>query len=263
MENERNHKVLFFILPVIIALISVFVFARLAASPSIYTKLLNSLDRKRNTVLELTAASTTASAAITLLPGDTATPIAEKLADLSGYFLIVLCAIYLEKYLLPIAGGVSFGILIPVACLLEILFVLKKGRGFQRQAVRILLFGFAFYLLIPASVGVSDMIEKTYQASINETIELAVQTSKTIEEEDETGLFDRLTEITDAVSDIPAKLRNVLNDFLEALAVMIITSCVIPILVMVFFVWFIRILMGGEQLPFYLPPRNRHDHEGK
>ena len=64
-------------------------------------------------MLELTAASTAASAAITLLPGDTATPIAEKLADLSGYFLIVLCAIFLEKYLLTITSYVSFTILIP------------------------------------------------------------------------------------------------------------------------------------------------------
>ncbi len=52
---------------------------------------------KKTTALELTAAATAASAAITLIPGDAGTPIADKLADLSSYFLIVVCAIYLEK----------------------------------------------------------------------------------------------------------------------------------------------------------------------
>ena len=50
-------------------------------------------------ILGLLAASATTSTAITVLPGDAASPIAEKLMDLSTYFMIVLAAIYLEKYL--------------------------------------------------------------------------------------------------------------------------------------------------------------------
>ena len=90
--------------------------------PEIYQRSIDSLQAKQETVLELTAASTAASAAITLLPGDTATPIADKLADLSGYFLIVLCAIFLEKYLLTITAGAAFRLLFPLACLLHMFF---------------------------------------------------------------------------------------------------------------------------------------------
>ncbi len=92
---------------VILALASIFGVAKLTTDPAFYQKSIAALEEKQETVLELTAASTAASAAITLLPGDTATPIADKLADLSGYFLIVLCAIFLEKYLLtiPDPGG--------------------------------------------------------------------------------------------------------------------------------------------------------------
>lgn len=96
------------IIPFIIALISIFGVSRAAASPEFHAKTIESLDEKRNTVMELTAASTAASAAITLIPGDTATPIAEKLADLSTYFLVVLCAIYLEKYLVTITVTLHF-----------------------------------------------------------------------------------------------------------------------------------------------------------
>ena len=78
---------------VILALASIFGVAKLTTDPAFYQKSIAALEEKQETVLELTAASTAASAAITLLPGDTATPIADKLADLSGYFLIVRCGI--------------------------------------------------------------------------------------------------------------------------------------------------------------------------
>ena len=53
----------------------------------------------------------------------------EQLADLSSHFLVVLCAIYLEKYLLTLTGFLAFKILIPVACLAYILNVLFDWRG--------------------------------------------------------------------------------------------------------------------------------------
>ena len=50
----------------------------------------------------------------------------------------------------------------------------------------------------------------------------------------------------DGVSDTTAKIQNVLNNFIEALAVMIVTSCLIPILVMIFFVWIIKSMLGMD-----------------
>ena len=44
--------------------------------PSTYQNSLNTLQEKQETVLELTAVSAAASTAITVLPGDVATPIA-------------------------------------------------------------------------------------------------------------------------------------------------------------------------------------------
>ena len=35
-----------------------------------------------------------------------------------------------------------------------------------------------------------------------------------------------------------------LNNFMEATAIMIVTSCVIPILVILFFLWFIQVISG-------------------
>ena len=207
MHSVTTRKAALAALLVLAALISIFAVGKRASDPAYHQSSIDALAEKQETVLELTAASTAASAAITLLPGDTATPIAEKLADLSGYFLIVLCAIFLEKYLLTITSYVSFTILIPAACALGIaaLFSEKLRAALGKLAWHLLLFALAIAFAIPAGVKVSSMIEDTYRASIEETIANAEQTTEDIQsatsgETDEgeksglSGLFSKVTE---------------------------------------------------------------------
>ena len=166
MHSVTTKKAALAALLVLAALLSIFAVGKRASDPAYHQASIDALVEKQETVLELTAASTAASAAITLLPGDTATPIAEKLADLSGYFLIVLCAIFLEKYLLTITSYVSFTILIPAACALGIaaLFSEKLRAALGKLAWHVLLFALAIAFAIPAGVKVSSMIEDTYRA---------------------------------------------------------------------------------------------------
>ena len=119
MENEKQKKILFALIPIVIALLSFFVIARFTSSTEFNAKTIQSLDDKKTTVMELAAASTAASAAITLIPGDVGTPIANKLADLSSYFLIVFSAIYLEKYLVTITG---YAALVRILTLISIVY---------------------------------------------------------------------------------------------------------------------------------------------
>ena len=271
MENEKQKKILFALIPIVIALLSFFVIARFTSSTEFNAKTIQSLDDKKTTVMELAAASTAASAAITLIPGDVGTPIANKLADLSSYFLIVLCAIYLEKYLVTITGYAAFKILVPIACVFFSGYLLWRKEILRVVAQKFLLFGLAVYLVIPASVKVADMIETTYASSIESTIETAKQTTDEIESETResgqvddkssneksqsdsdsdskenaggcfSGLFNKVQE---GVSTATANVENVLNNFIEALAILLVTSCLIPILVLIFFVWLVKMLLG-------------------
>lgn len=250
--NEKTKKILKAVLPIAVALISLFVVARFATSTEFHAKTIQSLDEKKATVMELTAASTAASAAISLLPGDTGIPIAEKLADLSTYFLLVLCALYLEKYLLTITGYASFVILIPAACLLFSFNVFQRNESVNRAAKKIALFGLAISIVIPASVKVGDMVENTYKASINSTLESAKEATEEIEEsaedskekDDEGFLSGIISTVQNGVSGVTNKIQTVLNDFIEALAVMIVTSCIIPLAVLFFFVWLVKLVLG-------------------
>ena len=80
-----------------IAFFSMKILAPVFTSPKTYQKTIQSLDKKKKVVLALTAATTATSVAISLLPGDAGTPIADKAADVSSYLVIVLCTIFFLK----------------------------------------------------------------------------------------------------------------------------------------------------------------------
>ena len=251
--NQNSKKILSIVLPVAIAVFSIFVLAKPASSPTTYAKTIASLDEKKTTVMELTAASTAVSAAITLIPGDTATPIAEKLADLSTYFLVVLCAIYLEKYMLTLAGFAVFKVMVPAVCILFIVNVFRKSEACKRLMKKIGVLSLALIFLVPVSVKVSDFIQNTYEESINETISSAKEMSNELEDEEDKSLWDR---ITDGATSAVKKVEQSLNQFVEALAVLIVTSCIIPILILVFFVWLMKMLLGMDTSPKMVKRKN-------
>ena len=252
---------------VVIGLLSAFLLSGIFSSPDTYEKTIASLDSKKDTVLVLTAASAGASAALSAIPDDTCTPLAEKLADLSSDFLVVLTAIYLEKYLLTTFGFVSFAVLIPVSCILGIVALLIRGRpGLRRPVARLAeklaLLGIALVLTVPASVLVSDRIEATYQDSIDKTVEAAQITAKAAEETTEETkqneatnplefFQQRVQDLANAAGDVANSLggavewvQGIIGNFLEAAAVMIVISCIIPILVLVFFLWIVKLILG-------------------
>lgn len=109
--------ILKWILPILICLSSFYMVAQKTSTPEFHEQSIQYLDEKRNTVMTLAVSSTAISTSITILPGDTGTPIANDLADLSSKFLLVPGAIYLEKYSLTLTCMVTFKYIIPILCL--------------------------------------------------------------------------------------------------------------------------------------------------
>ena len=292
-NNFEYKKCIIAVILLLVAILSVTFIGKYVSAPENHQKTIASLDEKKQTVMELTAASTVTSALITLLPGDTATPIAEKMADVSGYLLIVLCAIYLEKYLVTITGYVAFTYLIPAACVLWILNLFFANATVRKLAAKLAVFGIAIFLVVPASVKISDLIGDTYQAQIEATIEDAKSTQNILENSDpgnDTGeteigtgtteaatantqektnsesgsvsnIFDWAKDafssakdsvanvvenVTISTEELVQKVENSLNHFIEAVAVMIITSCVIPMLVLLLFFWMVKIVLDVD-----------------
>ena len=138
------------------------------------------IDGQKENVTLLTLSATTLSAVISTIPDDSCTPIANKLADLSVFLMLALGALYLEKYLLPIVGILSFRAILPVSCLLLLLglFHWRARHTLRRIAVKLIAFAIVLLLIIPSSVWVSKTINAVYGDSIQSTLGEAMQIEK-------------------------------------------------------------------------------------
>lgn len=248
--NSIVSKVVIIVSLIAIALVAFFPVADRLSAPERYEVYRASIDDKTETVLKLMAASTVTSAGLSAIPGDTATPIAEKLADFSEYFLLILCVLYAEKYLLCIIPLGVFRVLFPLTCGLFIAGRIWNPRLLDRQGWRLLLASIALLLVIPLSIRTSDLIYATYQQSIDSTIASAEEFSDetaTLAEAEDTGMLSSLlNKLSETKESLTERASAVLNRFVESLAVMIVTSCVIPILVLLFFLWLAKQLTGVD-----------------
>lgn len=99
---------------IILALLSYFVLSKWATSADTYKGVINTLNHTQNKALKLTALSSVLATGAASLPGDATTPVANKLADMSSYMVIVYVAILIEKYLLTLTGFIATKILMPI-----------------------------------------------------------------------------------------------------------------------------------------------------
>ncbi|MRI86401.1 hypothetical protein GIY09_11150 [Aerococcaceae bacterium WS4759] len=245
------------------------------------------LDAMREIVVQLTAISTISSTALTLLPGDVAAPLAENLADISDYLLIVFAALWLQKYLFSSMGIIVLKYLIPAGMSLIIaagvldLFNLSpnlsdKIRYFGK---RIAFFGTIVFLVVPTTVFITSQIEDTYQTTINQTIEQANQVQTELSDEaveqdanqEETtndnflgqvsdfvtdgvdSVVDFTTgaieQVTSVVSDLPDKFMITLNNLIDSVAVLIVVNCIAPLLVFSFLIWVVKMIFQLDLSP--------------
>ena len=223
--------------------------------PAVYSHTIAVLDKNRSTVLGLSAASAAASAAVSALPSDVCSPLAEQLSEFTTWFLLILSIVFLEKYLLTIFGFAACYILIPAGCGALLTNCFFPQRFLQSVGPKLIAFGAALLLVIPTSVWVCDQINAIYSKSIELTVQSANAVSDNLigemsdGSEENTTVIDEaksiLGDLTGSAAGVIEQFRNVLNRFIEATAVMIVTTCLIPILVIVFFVWIVKTLFNA------------------
>lgn len=246
---------------------------RKLTDPATYSHTIEVLDQNRTTVLGLSAASAAASAAVSALPDDICSPLAQEISEFTTWFLLILSIVYLEKYLLTIFGAAACYLLLPVGCSALLTNCFFPRTFLQSIGTKLIAFGTALLLVIPSSVWISDQINAIYSASIAITVESANAVSENLigdlagEEEESTTVIDEakaiLGDVSSSVAGVVDQFRNVLNRFIEATAVLIVTTCLIPILVILFFLWIIKTLFSVPiVLPANLPrPKRKHPRD--
>lgn len=251
---------------VVLALLSGFVARPHFADTKTWDSTIEVIDQKKGNVLALTTSCIALSAGITALPGDTGTPVAEQLAQLSGNLGIVLAVLYLEKYLLTILWSVGLGILIPFALVLFAVSLGIHGRWststvIRRVAMRVLVVAIIGMVLVPASVWVSQKVDETYRVSIEQAQQKAADAadsdsskaskkktesteSKNVLEQLADGASGLVTSVTSGAKQMTDEIVQQVTDLIEGVIVMIVTSCVIPLLVLAAFLWLGHTLLG-------------------
>ena len=222
-ESKRKSKTILaamVIIPVIIAILSLAVFSGYATSAKFHSETIHSLQEKQNNVLKISATSATIAASASLLLGDRANAVSGKLLDLTGYFVIILCAIMLEKYLVTIMGMVSFQVLIPIACIMFSIFTLYSKEAFRKLAIRIFVFAVVIFFVIPISVNISNLIEKTYnEANMQQMINEGDTLKEELDKEASEALENEKSEkgITEGTKNENTQNENTKNDGSETI----------------------------------------------
>ena len=266
---NKKLQIGFIVALVVMALLSGFVARPYFADTNTWNPVIETIDQKKGNVLALTTSCVALSAGITALPGDTGTPVAEQLAQLSGNLGIVLAVLYLEKYLLTILWLVGLGILVPLSFVLFAISLGIHGRWststvLRRLATRILLLTLIAMFVVPASVWVSQKVDETYRVSIEQTEQKAADaagaadsdSSKVSKKKSETtesknvleqladGASSLVTTVTSGAKQMTDEIVQQVTNLIEGVIVMIVTSCVIPLLVLVAFLWLGHTLLG-------------------
>lgn len=263
---NKKLQIGFIVALVVLALLSGFVARPHFADTKTWDSTIEVIDQKKGNVLALTTSCVALSAGITALPGDTGTPVAEQLAQLSGNLGIVLAVLYLEKYLLTILWSVGLGILIPFALVLFAISLGIHGRWststvIRRVATRVLVVAIIGMVLVPASVWVSQKVDETYRVSIEQAQQKAADAadsdsskaskkktesteSKNVLEQLADGASGLVTSVTSGAKQITDEIVQQVTDLIEGVIVMIVTSCVIPLLVLAAFLWLGHVLLG-------------------
>ena len=236
-------KIMITALLFLFAVISFTMIAPRAADPANHRHSIEQTEDKIASVMTLSGGAAATSATLSLLPGDICTPLAEQLAELAKYFLLILSALYLEKFLITLSGYISFMCLIPLACVILGIAVIRGRRDFLRTALKIALIAVIIFLIVPASVKLSDMVYRTQESKVSNTIEQYNDLG--IEDGSDTGLIGELSSITSGTID---KITSFMDNMLESLAVMIVTACVIPLLVFAFLIWLVRVIFSANVL---------------
>lgn len=263
---NKKLQIGFIVALVVLALLSGFVARPHFADTKTWDSTIEVIDQKKGNVLALTTSCVALSAGITALPGDTGTPVAEQLAQLSGNLGIVLAVLYLEKYLLTILWSVGLGILIPFALVLFAISLGIHGRWststvIRRVATRVLVVAIIGMVLVPASVWVSQKVDETYRVSIEQAQQKAADAadsdsskaskkktesteSKNVLEQLADGASGLVTSVTSGAKQMTDEIVQQVTDLIEGVIVMIVTSCVIPLLALAAFLWLGHTLLG-------------------
>lgn len=244
----------------LIAALSFFVVTAKLPESNFVGDSVKSIEDSSDTVMKLSAATLSTSLAISALPDDFATPLADSLADMNIYFVAILVVLFLEKILIRYGIQAAFSILIPLACFAGMLFVVTRKRILKALAVRLCVLALAAAFVVPCNTHITKIVASDLTVYVNDTIEETEDGAGKLNEAMEGGaedktIFEKLSDLfqtaIDDVSDLMLHFQNTIRRCLNSIAILILTNCLMPLLTFFVLKWILRELF---QIAIPLPP---------
>lgn len=250
MQKEKLAKILFMIF---LMVLSFSVLTRIIPESKFVQETIQHLEESQNTIMKFSGTTIATSLSLSALPNDFASPLASTVSDLNTYFIFIFAVLFVEK--LGVIEGIKIALvwMIPAACILYIAAILTSKEMFKNFAKKLLILGISIIMVIPISTHFTETVCADYLTYVDETIEEADAGANKInelmaEENEDATFFDKLTDafktaIRD-VNDLLAYFKNVVKKCVNSVAVMIVTTFVLPMLTMLLFRWLLTELFA-------------------
>lgn len=243
-ESVRNILIL-----VLIGVFSFFVITSWLPDRGFIQDSIESVKESSNTVMKFSAATLSTSLAISALPDDFATPLADSLADMNIYFIAILVMLHFEQLLIRYGVKLAFAIAIPVACGIGILSILLKKELLKGIAARVAVLGLAVALVVPCSTHITNYIAADLKAYVENTIADTEDGGDKLNEAMEGGteeqtMFEKLSDLFQTaindMSNLMTHFQNTIRKCMNSIAILILTNCLMPIVNFFILKWILK-----------------------
>lgn len=235
---------------VLLMILSVFLASPILTNPETHMESMRIIDGNKDEALGLAATVTIASTALSFMPDDVAAPLADELSELSTPLLVIVCILYFEQFMLTSMEYLSFSILIPIALGLRVTCLYYRRKSWLLLSSKLLLIAVLCACMIPVSTAITGMIEDAFAESLNivqdKLDNISEAFSKIIGGESNGDVLAFIGNVATGIGSIFEFAEESLGLMIDGVAILIITSCVIPLITILLFVWGVKSVITGR-----------------
>ena len=250
MSIQKNPKLVIKILALILAAaISILIVKDTIPKAEFVQSSVESVEESRSTIMKFSAATLSASLAISALPDDFATPLAKLLSDMNTYFVFLLTILLFEGILLKSGLDAAFGIMIPIACILAAISLGTKKELLKNLAAKLFVLALAVAFVVPCSTHMTKIVAAELQTYVEDTIVETEEGLGQIDDimeggEDSKTVFEKISGLFHSaikgMSDLFTHIQNTIRKCMNAIAILIVTNFVMPLLTFFALKWILK-----------------------
>lgn len=233
---------------IFLMVISFFVASSKAVNLPVFQNSVNTLDDSKEMVMNVTKATLGMSVAITLLPDDWGTPLADELADMNKYLVFMLGMIFVESLLITKGVPLTFKLIIPIGLVLLIIYLVTKKRMFRVIASKMLALSLVVIMVVPCGTAISNWLCEGGMSYVGETVSMAEEGTDQVEglseDSQDKSFYEKVSSAfntaIDGVKDMFDYYKGIVGKFLNAVAILVVAYCVIPVATFLLLFWILN-----------------------